>query len=95
MHYPNQVPCNIIFLFTRPYHTINRFKFQNKVKFIKKTTEILRNEYEDDIPNTVENLCKLPGVGPKMAYLCMKSAWGESIGIGKNICKKKVLFITQ
>ncbi|CAH0564282.1 unnamed protein product [Brassicogethes aeneus] len=56
--------------------------WKSKVKFIKKTTEILKNEYKGDIPNTVKDLCKLPGVGPKMAHLCMKSAWGKVTGIG-------------
>lgn len=60
---------------------------QTKVKYIKKATEILKNEYNSDIPNTVENLCKLPGVGPKMAHLCMLTAWKEVTGIG-NTCKK-------
>lgn len=55
---------------------------QSKVKYIKKTTEILKKNYNGDIPKTVEDLCKLPGVGPKMAHLCMKTAWNEVTGIG-------------
>ncbi|XP_044252425.1 endonuclease III-like protein 1 [Tribolium madens] len=56
--------------------------WKTKVKYIKKTTEILKNDYNGDIPKTVEDLCKLPGVGPKMAHLCMKTAWNEVTGIG-------------
>ncbi|KAF7266579.1 hypothetical protein GWI33_020087 [Rhynchophorus ferrugineus] len=56
--------------------------WKSKVKCIKKTSEILKNHYNCDIPRTVEELCKLPGVGPKMAHLCMKTAWGEITGIG-------------
>ena len=26
-----------------------------------RTTQILRDDYESDIPNTPENMCKLPG----------------------------------
>lgn len=71
----------------RAKHNINmssymHFSLQTKVKYIKKTTEILKNEYNSDIPNTVEKLCKLPGVGPKMSHLCMQTAWGEVTGIG-------------
>jgi Predicted EndoIII-related endonuclease len=55
---------------------------QSKVNYIKKTTQILQDEYNGDIPDTVEKLCKLPGVGPKMAHLCMKTAWGVLTGIG-------------
>lgn len=29
-------------------------------------------------------MLKLPGVGPKMANLCMATAWGKVHGIGKN-----------
>lgn len=28
-----------------------------------------------DIPKTIEGLCKLKGVGPKMAYLALQCAW--------------------
>jgi len=61
------------------------------VNYIKKTTEILRDEYNGDIPDSVEKLCKLPGVGPKMAHLCMKTAWGVLTGIGECVwCGKLV-----
>ena len=58
------------------------FLFQRKVTYIKKTCSILKSDYDCDIPNSVEYLCKLPGVGPKMAYLCMNVAWKENTGIG-------------
>ena len=54
--------------------------FQRKVEYIKKTSEVLREQYNSDIPGTVEELCKLPGVGPKMAYLVMKCAWNQVTG---------------
>lgn len=56
--------------------------WKTKVKYIKNTSEILKNEYKGDIPRTVKDLCKLPGVGPKMAFLVMKCAWNEVLGIG-------------
>lgn len=46
-------------------------------------SEILRKEYKGDIPNSIPLLCKLPGVGPKMAHLCMNHAWGIVTGIGE------------
>ena len=57
--------------------------FQTKVKYIKSTCEILVRDYDGDIPETVEDLCKLPGVGPKMAHLCMNIAWHKMSGIGE------------
>lgn len=56
--------------------------FQSKVKYIKRTTQILKDEYDEDIPNTIEKLCELPGVGPKMAHLAMNCGWGIVTGIG-------------
>ena len=50
--------------------------WRNKAKYLKQVCEILRDKYDDDIPDNVEDLCKLPGVGPKMAHLTMNIAWG-------------------
>lgn len=57
----------------------------NKTKYIKATAEILRDQYKGDIPDTIEGLISLPGVGPKMAYLCMSAAWGRDEGIGVDV----------
>jgi endonuclease-3 len=57
----------------------------NKTKYIKATAEILRDQWDGDIPNTIEGLVSLPGVGPKMGYLCLSSAWGRTEGIGVDV----------
>ena len=57
----------------------------NKTRYIKAAAEMLSNEYNGDIPDTVEGLIRLPGVGPKMAYLCMSAAWGTDVGIGVDV----------
>ncbi|TVY84560.1 Endonuclease III-like protein [Lachnellula suecica] len=57
----------------------------NKTKYIKASAEILRDQWGGDIPDTIEGLMSLPGVGPKMAYLCMSSAWGRTEGIGVDV----------
>ncbi|KAJ9662827.1 alpha,alpha-trehalase nth1 [Coniosporium apollinis] len=57
----------------------------NKATFIKKTAEILRTSFKGDIPDTIEGLVSLPGVGPKMAYLTMSAAWGRDEGIGVDV----------
>ncbi|XP_064091172.1 endonuclease III-like protein 1 isoform X2 [Macrobrachium nipponense] len=56
--------------------------WKKKVVYIKKTCAILKEQYGYDIPPTVEEMCKLPGVGPKMAHLCMDIGWGKLTGIG-------------
>ncbi|KAL2002253.1 hypothetical protein VTN02DRAFT_334 [Thermoascus thermophilus] len=57
----------------------------NKTKYIKAAAVILRDQYHSDIPSSAEELMKLPGVGPKMAYLCMSAAWGKHEGIGVDV----------
>ncbi|KAI9037811.1 endonuclease III domain-containing protein [Aspergillus affinis] len=57
----------------------------NKTKYIKAAALILRDQYDSDIPSTAPELMKLPGVGPKMAFLCMSAAWGKHEGIGVDV----------
>ena len=57
----------------------------NKTKYIKAAAIVLRDQYKGDIPSTIEGLVSLPGVGPKMAYLCMSAAWGIVEGIGVDV----------
>ncbi|XP_011868528.1 PREDICTED: endonuclease III-like protein 1 [Vollenhovia emeryi] len=56
--------------------------WKRKVEYIKRTSTILLDKYGGDIPRTAKELCELPGVGPKMAHICMQIAWGEVSGIG-------------
>lgn len=65
---------------------INKVGFHNlKTKYIKNTAEILRDKFNSDIPDTIQGLTSLPGVGPKMAYLCLSAAWGRDEGIGVDV----------
>ena len=57
----------------------------NKTRYIKATALILRDQWAGDIPDSIEGLMSLPGVGPKMAYLCMSAAWGRIEGIGVDV----------
>ncbi|OJJ42840.1 hypothetical protein ASPZODRAFT_136980 [Penicilliopsis zonata CBS 506.65] len=57
----------------------------NKTKYIKAAALIIRDQYGGDIPPTATELMKLPGVGPKMAFLCMSAAWGKTEGIGVDV----------
>ncbi|KAI7239348.1 DNA glycosylase [Hortaea werneckii] len=65
---------------------IGKVGFHNtKTKYIKNVATILREKFNSDIPDTIEGLVSLPGVGPKMAYLCMSAAWGRDEGIGVDV----------
>jgi endonuclease III len=55
----------------------------NKTKYLKQCCEILSAEYNGDIPPTAaEMIDKLPGVGPKMAYIVESIAHNRTTGIG-------------
>jgi endonuclease-3 len=36
---------------------------------------MLHDDFGSDVPKTVDELCSLPGVGPKMAFLALQVAW--------------------
>ncbi|KAF1815252.1 DNA glycosylase, partial [Eremomyces bilateralis CBS 781.70] len=65
---------------------IAKVGFHNvKTAYILRTAAILRDEHDSDIPATIVGLTSLPGVGPKMAYLCLSAAWGRDEGIGVDV----------
>jgi len=43
---------------------------------------MLAQQYNEDIPRSVKELCQLPGVGEKVAVLTVNHAWEDAIGIG-------------
>ena len=53
----------------------------NKVKYIKEASAILRDEHGGRVPDTMEGLLALPGVGPKMALICLNVNHGKVEGI--------------
>ncbi|KAK9763093.1 alpha,alpha-trehalase nth1 [Basidiobolus ranarum] len=58
---------------------------RTKTRFIKATAQICLQDYGGDIPKNIGELMKLPGVGPKMAYLTLQCAWKRNSGIGVDI----------
>lgn len=56
-----------------------------KAGYIKKSCEILHSEFNLDIPATLEDVVKLPGVGPKMGFLLLQNAWNINSGIGIDV----------
>ncbi|XP_037823794.1 endonuclease III-like protein 1 [Lucilia sericata] len=59
--------------------------YKNKAKYLQQTAKILVDKYDSDIPNNIKELVALPGVGPKMAHICMSTAWHEVTGIGVDV----------
>jgi endonuclease-3 len=44
-------------------------------RHLKLAAEKLRDEFDSDVPQTIEGLISLPGVGPKVGFLTLQSAW--------------------
>ncbi|KAI0355143.1 DNA glycosylase [Trametes cingulata] len=59
--------------------------WRRKTQYIKQAAQKLHDEFDGDIPKTVDELCSLPGVGPKMAFLALQVAWKLNAGIGVDV----------
>lgn len=57
----------------------------NKTKYLQRAAAACRAEHGGDIPDSIAGLVALPGVGPKMAHLCLSAAWGRTEGIGVDV----------
>ncbi len=63
--------------------------YKNKAKNIKATSKILVDQYNSTIPNTMEELILLPGVGRKTANVVMLEAFNKPCGIAVDThCKR-------
>lgn len=56
-----------------------------KAGYIKRACELLRDNFDGDIPKTIEDIVTLPGVGPKMGYLLLQRGWRINGGIGVDV----------
>ncbi|KAI1632971.1 DNA glycosylase [Biscogniauxia mediterranea] len=57
----------------------------NKTAYVQRAAAALRDAHGGDVPDTLAGLVALPGVGPKMAHLCLSAAWGRTEGIGVDV----------
>ncbi|VVB87152.1 G/T mismatches repair enzyme [uncultured archaeon] len=64
--------------------------YRNKAKNIKKLCEILVNDFNSQVPDTMEDLVKLPGVARKTANIVLSGAFGKIEGIAVDTHVKRV-----
>lgn len=63
--------------------------YRNKAKNIKATANILVEKYNSKVPNTMEDLLLLPGVGRKTANVIMLEAFNNPQGVAVDThCKR-------
>ncbi|GBE61255.1 base excision DNA repair -GPD family domain containing protein [Babesia ovata] len=58
---------------------------KTKAKHIKQATDIIIEKYNGRVPDTIQELVSLPGVGPKMANLVMQLAFKRINGIAVDL----------
>jgi endonuclease-3 len=64
--------------------------YRNKAKNIKKLCEILVNDFNSRVPETMEELVTLPGVARKTANIVLSGAFGKIEGIAVDTHVKRV-----
>ena len=50
-------------------------------RYIKRSAELIQEDFQSRVPNTFHELCSLPGVGPKMAMIIMDVAFEQCLGV--------------
>jgi endonuclease-3 len=55
--------------------------FRNKAKSIQNCSRILAEQYDGEVPKTIEQLVELPGVGRKTANVILGTAFGIASGV--------------
>lgn len=55
--------------------------YNNKVKSIQKACLYLLENHKGEMPNTMEELIKIPGIGRKSANVILNESFGISVGI--------------
>lgn len=53
----------------------------SKARYILGTCAVLRHKHHGRVPAALDELQKLPGVGPKAAHLVLQAVWGRAEGI--------------
>ncbi|KAH9260215.1 hypothetical protein BASA81_001384 [Batrachochytrium salamandrivorans] len=56
--------------------------YRKKAEYMKSTAQVLLAEHAGLVPNNLDSLLALPGVGPKMAHLTLAEAFDQITGIG-------------
>lgn len=64
--------------------------YRAKAKNIKTALEIIKNQYGDKLPDSMEQLIELPGVGRKTANVLLGNIYGKSEGIAVDTHVKRL-----
>lgn len=66
--------------------------YKNKAKYIVETARVVRDNYQGKVPERMEDLVKLPGVGRKVANVILAESFGLQEGVVVDTHVKRVAF---
>ncbi len=66
--------------------------YHNKAKNIIAASKIIVNEHNGEVPQTMEELVKLPGLGRKTANCVLSGAFGINLGIAVDTHVKRIAY---
>ena len=49
--------------------------WRHKGRHLKNTAQKPRDDFDSNVPKAGDELCSLPGVGPKIAFPTLRTAW--------------------
>ena len=64
--------------------------YKNKSKYILENAKVIHNEYMDKVPNSLEDLIKLKGIGRKVANVIIGDVFHAPVGIVVDTHVKRV-----
>ncbi|QRV86771.1 HhH-GPD superfamily base excision DNA repair protein [Ceratobasidium sp. AG-Ba] len=70
---------------------INKVGFwKRKTEYLKSAAATLRDNFNGDVPKTIDELCSLQGVGPKMSFLVLQTYSPRNAGIGVDVHVQRI-----
>lgn len=64
--------------------------YKNKAKNIKACSQIIIEKFDGNVPNNMEDLISLPGIGRKSANVIMLEAFGKACGVAVDTHAKRI-----
>src|SRR6185436_18321230 len=62
--------------------------YRNKTRSIQNACRVLKDEFDGKVPDNLEDLLKLPGVGRKTANVILGNAFGQpAIGVDTHVAR--------
>lgn len=66
--------------------------YKTKAKYLKECAKKIVSEYNGNVPNSMEELTKLPGIGRKSANVIMLNAFNTPLGIAVDTHAKRISY---